>query len=258
MAGVRRAGSLKVLERMARSSGGRGEPGGAGPGQEVAALGVGRRAEPCSVAGVQQHGPTADVERRQGPDVDTAPVRSGHPGHHCRQVDGLGQRDGTEVRAVGVPVIGRVEIGPGVADHGQPVERELGARSVLHPRGFPGQVESDFRTGKPRIGDHPGPDHMAELDQPTAHGQLTATVIRWPCPRSLVRFGEDLDVAELHRVGHQQAERGHEQRGNLVLAGVGRGNIDAEPVGGQVTAAAEPDRGVERCTVFRHQDYPIT
>jgi hypothetical protein len=60
-----------------------------------------------------------------------------------------------------------------------------------------------------------------------------------------VRFGEDLDVAELHRVGHQQAERGDEQRGDLALAGIGRGNIDAEPVGGQVTTIAEPHGSVE-------------
>jgi hypothetical protein len=53
-----------------------GEPGGAGPGQEVVAVGVGRCAEPRVVAGVQQHGPAADLERRQGPDVDTALLRT--------------------------------------------------------------------------------------------------------------------------------------------------------------------------------------
>jgi hypothetical protein len=34
-------------------------------------------------------------------------------------------------------------------------------------------------------------------------------------------FGEDAHVAELDRVGHQQAERGSEQCGDLGLVGVG-------------------------------------
>jgi hypothetical protein len=40
------------------------------------------------VAGVQQHGPAADLERRQGTDIDTALLRAGHPGHHGRQIGG--------------------------------------------------------------------------------------------------------------------------------------------------------------------------
>jgi hypothetical protein len=44
--------------------------------------------------------------------------------------------------------------------------------------------------------------------------------IRRSSTRALVRFGEDLDAAELDRVRHQQAERGDEQRGDLGLADV--------------------------------------
>jgi hypothetical protein len=38
-----------------------------------------------------------------------------------------------------------------------------------------------------------------------------------------VRFGEDFDVAELDCVRHEQAQRGDEQRGDVGLAGLGRG-----------------------------------
>jgi|CZKW01.1.fsa_nt_gi hypothetical protein len=63
-----------------------------------------------------------------------------------------------------------------------------------------------------------------------------------PCP--LMWFGNDLDTAELDRIGHQQAERGHEQRGNVGLADVGRRNVHSEAAGGQVTAVAEADDSV--------------
>jgi hypothetical protein len=46
-------------------------------------------------------------------------------------------------------------------------------------------------------------------------------------------------VGERDRVRHQQTERGHEQRGNVVLVHLGRGNIDAESMSRQVAAVAE-------------------
>jgi hypothetical protein len=67
-----------------------------------------------------------------------------------------------------------------------------------------------------------------------------------------VRFGEDLDVAELDRVGHQQAKRGHEQHGNRRLIHFGRGDVNPEPVSEQVTAVAEPDDCIKGGTVFSH------
>src|SRR6266516_121235 len=73
-------------------------------------------------------------------------------------------------------------------------------------------------------------------------------------PRSLVRFGDDLDVAELDRVRHQQAKRGHEQRCNRGLVDVRRGNVHPEPVSGQVAAVAEPDGSVKGRTVFGHRN----
>jgi hypothetical protein len=54
-----------------------------------------------------------------------------------------------------------------------------------------------------------------------------------------VRFGKDLHIGERDRVRHQQAERGNEQRGNVVLVHVGRGNIDTESMSRQVAAVAE-------------------
>jgi hypothetical protein len=119
-------------------------------------------------------------------------------------------------------------------------------------RRFPGQVGDDGRPGEPRVGDEAGPDHMAELDQPSARTWHGATAIRRSSACALVRLDEDLDVAELDRVRHQQAERGNEQRGDLGLAHVGRRDIHPEPVSGQATAVAEADGGVEGGTVLSH------
>ena len=126
-----------------------GQPGRPGPGEEVRALGVARRAEPGVVAGVQQHRLPADLERRQRADVDAALPRARHPDHHGRQVSGPVQRDRAQVGAAGVAVVGRVQVGPGVADQADPADGELGARGVAAARGFPGQVRGDLRPGSP-------------------------------------------------------------------------------------------------------------
>jgi hypothetical protein len=68
-----------------------------------------------------------------------------------------------------------------------------------------------------------------------------------------VRFGEDLDIAELDCVRHQQAERGDEQCGDVGFAHFGRGDIYPESVSSQVTAVAEAYGGVEGGTVFSHR-----
>jgi hypothetical protein len=195
----------------------------------------------------------ADIHRRQGADVDAGLWRVGHPHHHGRQVGDTAQRDTAEVRAAGVAMVGRVQVGPGVADQGEPVNGELGAGGVVLPRGFPRQVRGDLRPRQPGIGDHAGPDHVAEFDQPAARGRPATDVVRRPAARSLVRFGDDLDVAELDRVRHQQAQRGHEQRGNRGLVDLRRGNVHPEPVSGQVAAVAEPDGSVKGRTVFGHR-----
>jgi hypothetical protein len=68
-----------------------------------------------------------------------------------------------------------------------------------------------------------------------------------------VRLGEDLEVAQLDRVGHQQPERGHEQRGDPGRADVRRGNVDPEPVHSQVAAVAEGDDSIEGRPVLGHR-----
>jgi hypothetical protein len=67
-----------------------------------------------------------------------------------------------------------------------------------------------------------------------------------------VLFGEDLDVGELDRVGHQQTEGGDEEGGDLALADAGAGHVHTEPVHGQVATVAEGDGGVEGGAVFGH------
>lgn len=55
----------------------------------------------------------------------------GHPHHGCGDIDGAVQRDGAEVRSVGIAVLGRIQVGSGVADQGDLVNGELGAGSVV-------------------------------------------------------------------------------------------------------------------------------
>src|SRR6202035_2940140 len=131
-----------------------GEPGRAVAREVVRVFGVLRCAEPGVVAGVQEYRLPADVRRRQCADADLALVRAGDPDDYGGQAGGAGQRDGSQVRAVGEAVVGRVEVGSGIADHGEPVDGELCARTVLRTGSFPGQVRGDCRGGKPRVGDH--------------------------------------------------------------------------------------------------------
>src|SRR5262249_33908100 len=149
--------------------------------------------------------------------------------------------------------IGRIEGGPGVADQGELVDGEFGAGGVVLTRRFPGHIRRDLWSGESRGGDHAGADDVAEFGEPSTGDRWAGRVIRWPCSCPLVWCGEDLDVAELDGVRHQQAERGDEQRGDFGLAGAGSGNIDAKPMNGQVTTVAEVDDSVEGGTVFGHE-----
>jgi hypothetical protein len=60
-----------------------------------------------------------------------------------------------------------------------------------------------------------------------------------------VRLGKNMNVAQLNRVGHQQAERRDEQRRDAGLAGVSRRQVYPAAVHGQVAAVTEADGGVE-------------
>jgi len=91
-----------------------------------------------------------------------------------------------QCRAVGVPVIGRVEIGRGVADQAEFVNGEFGAGSVVRTRGFPRQVGGDGWPGEPRVGDHACPDDVTEFDEPAVGGRGATAVIRWPSAGALV------------------------------------------------------------------------
>ena len=137
-AGRRAIPGVVDVDRVDADQGGLvpGQPGGPGLGEEVRVLGVGRRAEPRVVAGVQQHRRAAHVERGQGADVDAAPLRSRDAHHHGGQAGRPLQRDRREVGAIRVAVVGRVEVGPRVADQADPVDRELGTGGVAAARGF--------------------------------------------------------------------------------------------------------------------------
>jgi hypothetical protein len=72
-----------------------------------------------------------------------------------------------------------------------------------------------------------------------------------------VRLGPDFDVAQLDRFGHQQPQRGHEQRGDRHLVGAGAGKVHPEAVNGQVATVTEADGSVERRPVFSHLRPPL-
>jgi hypothetical protein len=103
------------------------EPGGACPGEEVPVLGVGRRAEPGVVAGVEQDCCAAHIQGGERAGIDPVPGCATHPHDHRRQVDGVLQADGAEVGAVRVAVIGSVEVSAGIPDESELVDGELGA-----------------------------------------------------------------------------------------------------------------------------------
>ena len=89
-----------------------------------------------SASNARRTGPPPGVQRRQRPRVDAGLPRAGDPDHDSLQVGRAGQRDRAEIRAGRIAVIGRIEVGPGVADQGQPVDGECGARGVLPAGGF--------------------------------------------------------------------------------------------------------------------------
>ena len=92
---------------------------------------VGGRAPVSVPAGVQQHRPIRDVSPTQRVRSDAA-VTVGRVVHQRdRHVGDRRQRDAGEVEAVGVAVVGAVEVGPGVADHRDAADLELRARGVV-------------------------------------------------------------------------------------------------------------------------------
>jgi hypothetical protein len=76
---------------------------------------------------MQQHRHAGDIERRQGSDIDAGLPHVRYPDHRGRQIGSPGQGNAAEVHAVGRPVIGRVEVGAGVAEQSEPVNGEFGA-----------------------------------------------------------------------------------------------------------------------------------
>src|SRR5262249_11645540 len=169
------------------------------------------------------------------------------------EAGGGGWGGGAEVGPASIAMIGRIEVGPGVADQRELVDGESGAGGVVLTRSFPGEIGVDLWSGESRVGDHADADYVAEFDEPSTCNRWAGRVIRWSSPCPFMWFGEDLDVAEHDGVRHQQAERGDEQRGDFGLADVGSGNIDAKPMNGQVTTVAEVDDSVEGGTVFGHE-----
>jgi hypothetical protein len=82
---------------------------------------------------VQQDRPPRHVQRGQRAGVDRAGAGAGHAGQDGRQLGAGLQRQGGQIGSVRVPVERAVQVGAGVADHGDRIDLELGAGRVTFP-----------------------------------------------------------------------------------------------------------------------------
>ena len=115
---------------------------------------------------MQQHGGAAHVAVGERLGADAAALGSSvlEVEHLGAQADERRQVEPGEIGAVGVAVERAVEVGAGVADHRDDVHRELGARRVLRAGVLPREVRRDRRRGQAGVGDEPGADRVAEVD----------------------------------------------------------------------------------------------
>src|SRR5690606_1984237 len=113
-------------------------------------------------AGGEQDGLTFEADAVQCLDPD---LLFGHRETQTRQVRYELQREVGEVEAVGVPVKRRVQVGPGIGNHVDPANVELGARFVAIARVLPTQKVGDLGAGETRVGGHSFDDRVREVDQ---------------------------------------------------------------------------------------------
>ena len=151
--------------------------------------------------------------------------RGGHDGAAGRRAL---EREPGQVGAVGVPVVRAVEVGAGVADHADPVDRELGARRVALARGLAGQVRGDRRRGQPRVGHEARADHVAQVHQAAPAAGSSERMPRRrarPSRRRRVNRGGPLRrsarFASSHAADEGETEVAHEQFADLGLVQVG-------------------------------------
>ena len=159
-------------------------------------------------AGADQHRGARDVEPVER--GEARPPRSPGPvDDDGRQEGALLEGQPAEVVAVAVPVAGGVEVGPGVGDHLDPADGELGALGVHLVRVLEGQVVRDHRRGQAGVGDQPVGDGVAEVDE--AHGadplRASQGLAQRPPDRSGARARSPARRSRRRRAGRWSAAR---------------------------------------------------
>ena len=158
------------------------------------------RSQPvCSSTAAPRTSRSASVSGRMPRSAASAEVE-----HLGGQADESVEVEPCEVRALRVAVERAVEVGAGVADHRDDVDRELGARRVLRPGVLAGEVRRDRRRGEPGVGHQARADRVAEVDDAgrcARRGTSTSAA-------AAVRLLDDLDPAELHRLDEGESRDG--------------------------------------------------
>src|SRR5215468_3798472 len=104
-----------------------------------------------------------------------------------------------------------VDVRAGIADQADVVDLEFGPCRIDLPGRFTRQVRAHYRTGQSRICRHSVTDHVIELDEPVPARGSDGNATRAP-----VRLLDDLQIRDVDRVDHEQAQVLDEQRTDVV------------------------------------------
>ena len=225
------------------------------PREERRADAVLRPPEPAVPAGVQQHGRAAHVAIGEGRRAGCRGARRDHASSRwktsARSPTSVVEVEPREIGPFGVAVERRVEVGAGVADHRDDVHRELGARRVPRAGVLAREVRRDRRRGQARVGDEPGADRMAEVDDAASApaGAASATPRLPRCGSSTMRR-----PAQRRPSSTSASPRcSHEQQPDLVASTRSAdGRSSRKPVPARLTAVGEADVEVEVGAVLGH------
>jgi hypothetical protein len=154
-----------------------------------------------------------DLDGGHGADVDRPHAAAGDPDDDGVEVREHAEREIGQVGAVGVAVIGAVQVRAGVADHA-------------------------------------GLDRVAQLD-PVPSRRRRVGVVAGPTAGAFVLLREDPQRCDVDPIDHQQGQRRDEQRPDLGCGHPGVRHVDAEVSRGQAAAVAEGHGRVELGAVVR-------
>jgi hypothetical protein len=96
-------------------------------------------------------------------------------------------------------------------------------------------------------------DGVAEIDDPMR--LIGGSGLDRPGP--LVLLLDDLKVGEFDGSDHREAEVGHEEAADLVLALLAGGEVETEALGREAASVREGHPGIEYCAEVRHPLSPF-